>query len=73
MRNEIIHCPKCEQSLIRVGTIGGVISPTASSAATGFCPPIRVFHLDSGVCLNELAIAIGVKGGNIQTILIGHA
>ncbi|MGO4882324.1 MAG: toll/interleukin-1 receptor domain-containing protein [Bryobacteraceae bacterium] len=25
---------------------------------------------DPGVCLDELAIAIGVKGGNIQTILV---
>jgi WD40 repeat protein len=25
---------------------------------------------DPGVCLNEIAIAIGVKGGNIQTILV---
>jgi hypothetical protein len=25
---------------------------------------------DPGVCLDEIAIAIGVKGGNIQTILV---
>lgn len=25
---------------------------------------------DPGVCLDELAIAIGVKGGNIQTVLV---
>jgi hypothetical protein len=25
---------------------------------------------DRGVCLDEIAIAIGVKGGNIQTILV---
>ena len=25
---------------------------------------------DPGVCLDELAIALGVKGGNIQTVLV---
>jgi hypothetical protein len=25
---------------------------------------------DPGVCLDEIAIAIGVKGGNIQTVLV---
>ena len=32
--------------------------------------PLEVFTRDPGVCLDELAIAIGVKGGNIQTVLV---
>ena len=60
-----------DKSEIKFGDEWRRPSPKASWTATGFCPSSRRHSTrDPGVCLDEIAIAIGVKGGNIQTILV---
>lgn len=49
---------------------GGVPSPMEFWGATGYSLFSKYSTRDLGVCRDEIAIAIGVKGGNIQTILV---
>lgn len=54
----------------RQGKTGGARSRTVSCTASASCPFSKHSARDPGVCRDEIAIAIGVKGGNIQTVLV---
>ena len=54
----------------RVGATGGDPSPTPVASSHRVLSFLSEHSTrDPGVCLDEIAIAVGVKGGNIQTVL----
>ena len=56
---------KCGQDWRRSITEGGIMN-----SHLFLCILSKHSTRDPGVCLQEIAISIGVKGGNIQTILV---
>src|SRR4030042_1737483 len=69
------QCPKCGSENVVFTKKRGLKVREAGAAAIVGGNRVRSFlskhsPRDPGVCRDEIAIAIGVKGGNIQTILV---